>query len=127
MQGQQVTPELAQSFGLERPHRALVARVQPNGPAERAGLQRGDIIVTSGGGKIEAMHELPRIVATIPPVTEANVQVIRNGLERTVQVKVSEMPGEPCQAAPEDGTVKQGLGLIVQGADPGISPPAGGA
>ncbi|MGH8067543.1 MAG: PDZ domain-containing protein [Candidatus Entotheonellia bacterium] len=121
MQVQQVTPELAQSFGLERPHGALVAKVQPNSPAERAGLQRGDIIVTFGGEKIEDMHELPRIVATIPPGTEANVQVIRNGLERTVQVKVSEMPREPRQAAPEDGTVEPGLGLTVQELTPELA------
>jgi S1-C subfamily serine protease len=113
VQVQEVTPELAQSFGLERPHGALVAEVQPNSPAEHAGIQRGDIIVTFREEQIEDVHELPRLVATTPPGTEANVQVIRNGQERTAQVKVNEMPGEPHRAALEGGTAEQGLGLTV--------------
>src|ERR671914_394436 len=62
-QVQQVTPELARSFGLERPCGALVADVPPNSAAASAGIQRGDVIIAFNGRQLEDIHELPRIVA----------------------------------------------------------------
>lgn len=94
VQVQRVTPELAQSFGLERARGALVVDVQPNSPAEGAGIQRGDVILGFRGEEIEAMHELPHVVATTPPGTEVDLRLIRQGEERTVQVNVAEMPEE---------------------------------
>ncbi|HEX9867973.1 MAG TPA: DegQ family serine endoprotease [Candidatus Tectomicrobia bacterium] len=114
VQVQRVTQQLAHSFGLERARGALVADVQPNSPAERAALQRGDIIVEFGGERIEYMTELPRIVAMTPPGTEAEVKVMRQGQEQRVQVKMGEMPQEQRQAAVEGGAPGERLGLIVQ-------------
>jgi serine protease Do len=78
VQVQQVTPQLAKSFGLERLRGALVADVQPNSPAERAGLQQGAVIVEFQGQKIDEVNELPRLVANTPPLTEADVKLLRN-------------------------------------------------
>jgi serine protease Do len=121
VQVQRVTQQLAQSFGLESARGALVADVQPNSPAERAALQRGDIIVEFGGERIEDMTELPRLVAMTPPGTEADVKVIRKGQEQRVKVKVDEMPQEQRQAAVEGGAPEERLGLIVQELTPELA------
>jgi serine protease Do len=121
VQMQRVTPELAQSFGLEQAHGALVAEVQPNSPAERAGIQRGDVIVGFRREEIEDMHELPRVVAMTPPGTEVDLKLIHEGQERTVQVTVDEMPEEQRQAAVGGGTAEDKLGLAVQELTPEIA------
>jgi predicted metalloprotease with PDZ domain len=79
---------------VERARRALVVDVQPNSPAEGAGIQRGDVIVGFRGEEIEAVHELPHVVATTPPGTEVDLRLISQGEERKVQVNVAEMPEE---------------------------------
>lgn len=114
VQVQEVTPELAKSFGLERSRGALVADVQPNSPAARAGIQRGDVIVAFNGRSIEDMHELPRVVANTPPGSAVEVRFLRQGRERTARVNVGEMPEERRQAAVGGGTSGGELGLAVQ-------------
>jgi serine protease Do len=121
VQIQRVTPELAQSFGLERAHGALVGEVQPNSTAERAGIQRGDVIVGFRGEEIEDVYELPHVVAMTPPGTEVDLKLIRNGQERMVQVTVDEMPEEQRQAAVGGDTPEGKLGLAVQELTPEIA------
>jgi serine protease Do len=121
VQVQQVTPELARSFGLERARGALVADVQPNSPAGQAGIQRGDVVVAFKGEPIEDMHALPRVVANTAPGTEADVRLLRKGQERTVKVKVGEMPEEQRQAAVEGGLPEKRLGLAVEQLTPEIA------
>jgi serine protease Do len=121
VQVQQVTPELVRSFGLERARGALVADVQPNSPAGQAGIQRGDVIVEFKGEPIEDMHALPRVVANTAPGTEADVRLLRKGQERTVKVKVGEMPEEQRQATVEGGLPEKRLGLAVEQLTPEIA------
>jgi serine protease Do len=113
VQVQQVAPALARSFGLERPRGALVAYVQPDSPGERAGIEKGDVIVEFNGRKIADMHEFPRFVANTPPGSTAAVRFIRQGRERMVQVNIGDMPAEPRQAL-GIGTPDEELGLTVQ-------------
>jgi serine protease Do len=120
VQVQRVTPELAQSFGLGHARGALVADVMPHSPAEQAGIQRGDVIVNFNGHTIEQMNDLPRLVATMPPGAEVAMQLIRQGQEQTVHLKVAELKEEQTasagSAAPEEG-----LGLAVQNLSPEIA------
>jgi serine protease Do len=121
VQVQHVTPELAKSFGLGRERGALIADVQPNSPAERAGIQRGDVIVEFKGQRIENVNELPLLVANTPPRTEVDVKLIRNGQEQVVQLKVDELKEEQQQAA-VGGDMSEGkLGLAVQELTPDLS------
>jgi serine protease Do len=99
VQVQRLTPEMAPSFGLDQPRGALVAEVQPNSPAERAGLQRGDVVIEFNGQAIDDMHELPRLVANTPPGTRVEVKAIRQGREQALPVTVGEMREEQRQAA----------------------------
>jgi serine protease Do len=96
---QPVTQDLARTFGLEKPEGALVADVSANGPAAKAGIQRGDVIVRWGERDIQQSRELPTLVAGTPPGTRVPVTLIRNGKRETVEVTVEKMPPERRQSA----------------------------
>ena len=95
---QSVTPELAKSFGLKEPTGALVAEVTKDGPAEKAGLERGDIITAFNETPIKDSHELPALVAQTPVGNKAEVTVLRGGKEKTVTVKLGELPEQQAKA-----------------------------
>lgn len=89
---QTLTPELAQSFGLKETRGALVADVVPGGPADKAGLKRGDIIISFDGKEINEMSELPKIVAETPIGKTVNVKIIRNGKEKILKMTIAPLP-----------------------------------
>jgi serine protease Do len=95
---QSVTPELAKSFGLDEPRGALVAEVTKDGPAEKSGLERGDVIIAFNGTKIKDSHELPSLVAQSPVGSTAEVTVLRGGKEKTFTVKLGELKDQQAQA-----------------------------
>ncbi len=76
---QEVSPDLVKSLGLDRPRGALVADVTPTGPAQKAGIQPGDVIVKFNGEDIHEMRDLPRIVAETAVGTKVDVEVMREG------------------------------------------------
>jgi serine protease Do len=88
---QTVTPEIAKSFGLKEPRGALVADVVEGGPAQSAGIKRGDIIVTFDSKDIKSSSDLPIIVAETPVGKEVDVKVIRDGKEISLKLKVAEL------------------------------------
>jgi serine protease Do len=97
---QQVTDELAESFGLGSGARgALVARAQEGGPAAAGGIRAGDVILRFNGQEVREMRNLPRIVADTQVGRQVPVVVWRDGREQTVQITVAELPGEQQQAA----------------------------
>lgn len=89
---QDVTKELAESFGMKTPHGALVSKVLPNSPATAAGIQTGDIIVEFHGVKIERDSDLPPLVGNTEIGDKAKVQLIRNGKPLTLTVAIAELP-----------------------------------
>ena len=94
VQIQDVTRQLAESFGMERPHGALVAKVIPGGPAEKAGVQVGDIIVEFDGHVIETSGELPPIVGMTPIEQKSSLKIIRQGGKEDLSVKVGLLPAQ---------------------------------
>lgn len=100
VQIQDVTRQLAESFGMDRPHGALVAKVVPGGPAEKAGLQVGDIIVEFDGHVIETSGELPPIVGMTPVDEKATLKIIRQGDKEDLSVKIGLLPAQAAQLAP---------------------------
>ena len=94
---QEVTADLAESFGLDRPRGALVAQVQPDTPAAKAGLQAADVILEFGGRPVESSGDLPRIVGMTKPGSQVPVTVWRKGKARQLNVTVGELPAESAQ------------------------------
>ena len=88
---QEVTPALAKSFDLKEKQGALVAQVVSGGPAEKAGIEQGDVILGFDGKEIAESKDLPRIVASTPVGKTVTVKLLRNGKAVDRQVKVGEM------------------------------------
>jgi serine protease Do len=91
---QEVTKELAESFGLPKAGGALVNSVEKGGPAEKAGIQASDVILKFDNKEIGSSNELPRIVAATRPGAKVSVQVWRKGERKDLQVTVGETPEE---------------------------------
>ncbi len=116
---QTVTPELAQSFGLEEGRGALVADVAQDSPASKAGLTSGDIIVEYDGKPIHEMSELPKLVADTPIGKQSTLTVLRDGKRRTIRVNVGELKDDrEADTRPANGTAQ--LGMSVRAITPEI-------
>lgn len=91
---QDVTRELAESFGMKRPHGALIAKVLPGSPAEQAGFEVGDIVVKYDGDEISFSSDLPPLVGNSKIGDKVPVEIIRKGKNKVLQVQISELPEE---------------------------------
>jgi serine protease Do len=91
---QKITPELKDKLSLKDERGALVADVTAGGPADTAGIKRGDVIVSFDGKEIREMRDLPYIVASTPVGKTVTVTVVRNGLKKIFQVKIEELKEE---------------------------------
>ena len=96
---QSVTDEIAESLGLDKPKGALIASVREGGPAQVAGIQPGDVVLTFDGKEVTDMRRLPRVVAETPIDKAVKVTVWRKRKEHTFDVKVGELKEEEQQAA----------------------------
>lgn len=91
---QEVNKDLAESFGLDRPAGALVAKVLPGSPAEAGGLQEGDVITRFNGRDIILSSDLPHMVGRVQPGKTAHLSVVRGGDRKTVRLKIGELPSD---------------------------------
>jgi len=108
---QKVTPEIAESLGMDKGNGALVANVTKDGPADKAGVKVGDVIIEFDGKEVKDSSDLPIIVARTPVDRRARMKVLRDKKEITLTVSVGELKDEEVVAsAPEKGE----LGLTVQ-------------
>jgi serine protease Do len=146
---QDVTRELAESFGMKRPMGALVSKVLPDSPAARAGVEVGDVIVSFAGREIVSSAKLPPIVGSTPIGKAVEMKVIREGKHKTLRVTLGELPEEEeLQAVtpgqPEASSTKLGVtvgdltdsqrkqlgiengGVIVESVDEGSTAQSGG-
>lgn len=118
---QDVDRNLADSFGLDRPRGALIAQVGKDSPAEQAGLEPGDVIVSFAGEAIETSADLPHVVGLIAPGTKVVAAIFREGEELDVTVEVGGLGANEVArvnaAVADDGSVSI-LGMRLVEADP---------
>jgi len=119
---QEISKELADSFGMKNTNGALVAAVEKGGPSEKGGLEAGDVIVKFDGKPIMTSADLPRAVGASKPGKVVPVEVLRKGSEKTLNVSVGEMPSdgtEVTQASKSPAKVEiNRLGLILKELSP---------
>ncbi|KVD73154.1 2-alkenal reductase [Burkholderia sp. ABCPW 14] len=101
---QDVTPEIAESFSLAQKSGAIVAGVLQGGPADKAGIKPGDILVSVDGEEITDTTKLLNVVAQIKPGTPTKVHVVRKGKELDVTVVIGKRPPPPKQALDEQNS-----------------------
>ena len=99
VQIQEVTKETADAFGLQKATGALVNSVEKGGPAEKGGVESGDIILKAEGRTVNSSSELPRIITQIKPGTKITLQVWRKGTTKDLSVMVAELKEEEVQKA----------------------------
>ncbi len=116
---QEVTAELAESFGLDAPRGALVNRVEKGGPAQKAGIEVSDVILKFASEDVESSNDLPRIVGQTKPGSIVEAEVWRDGKLKTLTIKVGEIPADENVSAksnPQKERAKNEvpeLGLVV--------------
>jgi len=116
---QKITPELKEALDLKDEKGALVADVVSGGPAEKAGIKRGDVILSFDGKDIQEMNDLPYIVASTPVGKMVTVEVVRKGQAKTFQVEVGELKEEG--EAPVVSEAKPSLGLTLKEITPELA------
>ncbi len=104
VQIQEVSPAIAKNLGLPNDHGALVADVTKGGPAEKAGIQQGDVIMSFGGQDIVKLRDLTRVVAETPVGKTAPVKVWRKGKETTLEPMIAEQPANMDLVASNSGS-----------------------
>jgi serine protease Do len=118
---QDVTRELAESFGMKRPYGALIADVLPEGPAAKSDLRVGDVVVEYEGHRINLSADLPPLVGQTMPGTRAKLAIIRGGQSQVATVTIAELPEETSETRPEppSGPERQGvLGMQLKDLTP---------
>jgi serine protease Do len=111
---QEVNQSLAESFGLERAEGALVTAVTPNSPAQKAGVQTGDVVVGFNGKEIRSSAELPLAVGDVRPGDTATIRVWRKGAAQDLNVVVGEMLQESLAQAGPQAADQPRLGVAVR-------------
>jgi len=116
----QVSKEVAESIGLSRPQGALVRAVEPGAPADKAGVEAGDIILKFNGNAVEKVSDLPRLVGGTKPGSRATLTIFRRGSTKDLNITIAEVEADKPvvkadakPAKPKGSNAGQSLGLMV--------------
>jgi serine protease Do len=116
---QDITPELAESFGIKQTKGVLVGDVVQDGPADKAGIKRGDVVTGINGKEVDNAHTLSRLVASTSPNSQVTVQIIRDGKSKDIKATIGTMPEEGIEAP--STTKESPWGLTVQNLTPELA------
>jgi len=106
---QDINRALAESLQLDRPRGALINAVEPDSPADRSGLQPGDVIVSFSGQPIVHADDLPHLVGMVAPGTVVGAEIVREGKSKTLDIKVGALENDPAEVAAVSGYDRLGL------------------
>jgi serine protease Do len=120
---QNVDKDLASSLGIDKPMGALISEIDEKGPAAKAGLKNGDLIIKFNAVDVNTSSDLPYLVGRTPPKTKVPVVIVRRGKEQTLSVTVGVLPTSPEEVANHPASKQQGneldvLGLVVRSLNP---------
>jgi serine protease Do len=119
---QEITSDLAKSLGLDSVHGVLVNSVDPDGPAEKAGVKSGDIITGVNGVRVNDANSLRNQIAETAPGTEIALTILRDGREQQLRARLVELPAdkEPSSTSgPEQG--REQLGVSIEPLTPDVA------
>jgi serine protease Do len=116
---QKITPELKDKLNLKENRGALVADVTSSGPADKAGIERGDVIISFDGKEIIEMNELPYLVASTPVGKVVKMEVIRQGRKKSLEVKMGKLKEEQVEEEPVEE--ESSLGMTVDEITPELA------
>lgn len=111
---QPVSRDLAESFGMDTAEGALIADLDPEGPAARGGLEAGDVILSVNGNEVDQSSTLPRLIGQVPPGSEVELTLLRDGERREEVVTLGEWPdarGGAAASAAEEGPNRLGIAV----------------
>ncbi|HMN44879.1 MAG TPA: DegQ family serine endoprotease [Povalibacter sp.] len=114
---QEVDAQLADSFGLDRPHGALVGMVEADSPGDKAGIKAGDVILKVDGNEIETSSQVPALIAETKPGTPVKIEVWRDGNSKVLTARPEEIKEEGPQVASRGGADTDSaskLGLAIR-------------
>jgi serine protease Do len=117
---QEITDDLQESLDLKDSNGALVADVVKDSPADEAGVKRSDVIVSFNGKPIKRMEELPRAVAATPVGKKVEMEVIRDGRTKTLEIKVGLLK-EEAEAGTPGETTRKDFGMVLQKITPELA------
>jgi serine protease Do len=115
---QTVNQALADSFGLKKSGGALVSSVEADGPAAKAGIKPGDVILKYNGKDVANSAELPVLVSTTRPNSVARLEIVRNGSTKSIEVTVAELKNDKLAANDETAGEHGRLGVAVRKLNP---------
>ncbi|WP_374411058.1 Do family serine endopeptidase [Hydrogenophaga sp.] len=116
---QEVNQSLADSFKLERPEGALVSGVEPDGPADKAGLKSGDVILSFNGQPIVGSADLPALIGQSAPGEKVSLEVVRQGKRESLTAQLGDAGGKKGESVQADAGTGQGkLGLALRPLQP---------
>jgi len=119
---QEISKELADSFGMKNTNGALIAGIEKGGPADKSGLEAGDVILKFDGKAIASSSDLPRVVGAVKPGKTVSADVLRKGNVKTLSVAVGEAPADKEEvASPNKGNSKpefNRIGLLLRDLTP---------
>jgi len=124
---QEVTPAIAKAIGLDGPKGALVSDVSPNGPAQKAGVQSGDVILAVNGTQIQESNQLRMDISMMGTNQPLKLQIFRNGRVQDLNAQTAELPGKKVErASSEPGNSASGLdGVSVENLNPELAQQVG--
>jgi len=115
---QDITPGISKAMNLKDMKGVLVGDVSPSGPAQRSGVQRGDVILEVNGKPMEDSRELRNTISMMDPTATVHLKLLRSGTPTDVSVKLGELPTDKEQAKTEEGSSEKALdGVTVENLD----------